>query len=138
MSGSGFGVFISFFVPAAREQADCLKIKCAAYNFIMRSDTEKSKNDLPKGKLSRKVNILLKFAPGADIPDLIPCIRLTGKNHAEIENHKGVLEFGSSLIRIYTTLGILKLSGEDLEMRLADRETLVCDGKIRMIEYENR
>ena len=117
--------------------SSCRKMKETAYNFIMRTDTGKNKYGLPAGKVRRTENMLLKIAPEADIPDILPCIRLTGKSHIEIENHRGVLEFGSSLIRIYTVLGILKLTGEGLEMRLADRETLVCDGKIRMIEYEN-
>ena len=125
-----------FSLPLPAKSA-CRNIKRAAYNPIMRTDTEKNKYGLPAGKMSRTENMLLKLNAEADIPSLIPCIRLTGKTHAEIENHRGVLEFGSSIIRIYTVLGIVKLTGEGLEMRLADRETLVCDGKIRMIEYEN-
>lgn len=102
----------------------------------MKVNAKKAKPGIPEKKLSRTENMFLKLDPEGNISDYTPCIRLTGRSHIEIEKHKGVLEFGSETVRVYTALGIVKLTGEGLKIRLADRETVVCDGKIRIIEYE--
>ena len=67
-----------------------------------------------------------------------PCFRLLGDAHLEVENHKGVLEFGDSLVRLYTEIGILRVTGERLEIRNADRESVLIDGVIASVEYEKR
>lgn len=103
----------------------------------MKANARKSKKGARAGKTGRTENIYLRLDPEGRIFDYTPLIRLTGQSHAEIERHKGVLEFGNEVVRIYTALGIVKLTGENLKIRLADRETVVCDGKIRIIEYEN-
>lgn len=65
-----------------------------------------------------------------------PCIKLIGDAHVEIENHKGVLELTQNAIRLYTRLGILRVTGSLLEVRNADHESLLIDGCICGIEYE--
>ena len=65
-----------------------------------------------------------------------PCIKLIGDTHVEIENHKGVLELTRNVIRLRTSLGILRIAGSGLEVRNADRESFLIDGCICAVEYE--
>ena len=58
-----------------------------------------TKLDLPEGTL-----------------DNVPCIRIFGRNTAEIENHCGVLEFSDSKVRLHTALGILSIAGTELRI----------------------
>lgn len=65
-----------------------------------------------------------------------PCLRLSGNERLEVENHRGVLELTRTRIRLYTSLGILRVSGNCLEMRECGRETALIDGRICAVEYE--
>lgn len=65
-----------------------------------------------------------------------PYVRMYGANKLWVENHKGVLELGRRTIRLYTSLGVLRITGEELDVLLADRETVHCEGIIKSVEYE--
>lgn len=65
-----------------------------------------------------------------------PCVKLIGDAHVEVENHRGILELSRNVIRLYTSLGILRIAGEGLEIRNADRNGVLIDGRICLVEYE--
>lgn len=67
---------------------------------------------------------------------MLPCVSLYGDDHVAIENHGGILEVKRSVIRLYTALGVLRISGSELEIRNADRENMLIHGRISAIEYE--
>lgn len=66
-----------------------------------------------------------------------PCVTLLADRHLEVENHLGVLEIGCDTVRLKTALGILRIEGEALEIRRAEMLSVLIDGKIRSICYEN-
>ncbi len=65
------------------------------------------------------------------------CVRWWGRELMEVENHGGVLEFTNECIRLYSKLGILRIEGKKLDIRLADSESVIVDGSIDSISYEN-
>lgn len=105
--------------------------------YISMSDDVK--NGVATGSKPSRMNayrLLSKLDLPEDSTGAVPCLRMMGRDHLLVENHRGVLEFGSRTVRLYTSIGILKISGEMLSIRLADRESVVCDGKIDCIEFE--
>ncbi|GEM_PF-262835 len=77
----------------------------------------------------------------ADLPETsaasVPCLRLAGDEVLEIENYRGVLELTDSVIRLYTGLGILRITGKCLMIRNADGDKLLAEGRICSILFEN-
>lgn len=107
--------------------------RVCSYYYCMRNETE-----CKKYRMSKATGALLTKL---DLPegalDNVPCIRIFGRNTAEIENHRGVLEFSDSKVRLHTALGILSIAGTELRICCADKQTVVCTGEIASVEYEN-
>lgn len=67
----------------------------------------------------------------------LPCIEICADNRLSVENYKGVLELNGDLIRLYTGLGILRIEGRDMSVRNADMQSILIDGRITLVEYED-
>lgn len=74
--------------------------------------------------------------PEAQSPNY-PCITLLADRHLEVENHCGVLEIGCYAVRLKTAIGILRIEGNALEIRCAEKTCVLIDGCIRGVCYEN-
>ena len=48
-----------------------------------------------------------------------------------------VLEFTQNCIRLYSKLGILRIEGRNMDIRLADCESVIIYGEICGLFYEN-
>ncbi|MGG5462650.1 sporulation protein YqfC [Clostridium sp. B9] len=80
-----------------------------------------------------------KIAEELDLPKEIingePKIVVYGKNEIVIENHKGIESFQSDEIRINSNLGIIKISGLNLEIRFIGSETIALTGKLNNLSF---
>lgn len=80
-----------------------------------------------------------KFSNMLDIPkDVLldlPKITVIGDIQIYIENHKGIIEYTSNLVRISTALGQLVIVGEDLILRNIGLEEIYLDGHIKKIKF---
>ncbi len=65
-----------------------------------------------------------------------PCIELYADSRAYVENHIGVIEFGESIVRLKTALGILRFEGAGLRIRNAEPKCMLIDGQIASITFE--
>lgn len=63
-----------------------------------------------------------------------PRISLSGNRNLVIQNHRGVIEYDSSIARINTKLGELLVNGENLVLVCALQEEIVIEGKIKKVE----
>ena len=103
-------------------------------------DGKKSDNKNVDMRSLRSMNAGSRMLSRFDLPEEAsgsePCIRLLGTGSLSVENHKGVLELGRKTVRLYTTLGVLRITGEELDVKLADRETVNLTGLIKSVEYE--
>ncbi len=85
-------------------------------------------------KLSKLITELADL-PGESLPGQ-PLLELYGDDRVLIENHKGILEYGSQLIRVKMQYGALCVKGSDLHLRRMQDKQLVIMGCIGAVELE--
>jgi sporulation protein YqfC len=66
----------------------------------------------------------------------IPKITVTGDNEITIENHKGVVLFEKSEVKINSNVGLISISGGNFEILFMGGSTLTLSGKFKSILYE--
>ncbi|WP_066495436.1 sporulation protein YqfC [Abyssisolibacter fermentans] len=72
-----------------------------------------------------------------DIVMDLPKITVIGNIQAYIENHKGILEYSKTIIRVKYKGGIVKILGNDMFIRTIVSEEIIITGIINEIEYLN-
>ncbi|NLZ53890.1 MAG: sporulation protein YqfC [Thermoanaerobacteraceae bacterium] len=81
-----------------------------------------------------------KISDALDLPqDIIlnvPRVIVTGKIAVFIENHKGIIEYNSELVKINTSIGIVCVKGEDLLIKTIVTDEITVEGKITAIEFD--
>lgn len=66
----------------------------------------------------------------------IPRMTISGDKEIYIENHKGILEYTSTEIRVSTAIGIVRVKGRKLVIERIRLEDLLISGTFTRIEYE--
>jgi len=66
----------------------------------------------------------------------VPKVVLVGEERALVENHKGVVEYGSERVRVRTDCGLLEIGGVELTLGHLGKSDLVVQGKITRLEYK--
>lgn len=69
-----------------------------------------------------------------DIALDLPKITIIGSLEVSILNHKGIIEYTSTLIRINSRIGIIKIVGIDLEIKNILIEEILIVGEIEKVE----
>ena len=86
----------------------------------------------------KKVPFMHKVASLLDIPlDTVvdwPRVMLSGNKSLVIQNHRGVIEYDQTILRVNTKLGEIKVSGSGLVLLSAVKEDIVVEGKINQVE----
>lgn len=81
-----------------------------------------------------------KIADAAELPKEIalslPKVTLLAHKEATVENYKGIISLDADKIRLYTSVGILCLEGENLDIAAITDEDISIFGMIRKIEFE--
>ena len=90
----------------------------------MISMKESSLNSLEKGKYS-----------DGRWSSHIPLIEICGRRRVLIENHCGILSYGTEEIRINGSLDVIRVCGKELRIRKVCREKLVISGVIDTIDF---
>lgn len=65
----------------------------------------------------------------------LPKITLIGNLQALVENHRGIIEYGTEKIRISVNAGELEVTGKNLSIRNITRDEIYLDGDIALIKY---
>lgn len=66
----------------------------------------------------------------------IPRLTISGDKEIYIENHKGILEYTDTEIRIFTAMGIVRVCGKNLIIDRIRLEDIVISGCFSRVEYE--
>lgn len=66
----------------------------------------------------------------------IPRLTISGDKEIYIENHKGVFEYTDTVIRVSTSMGIVKICGKNLNIDNISLENILISGVFSKIEYE--
>lgn len=90
--------------------------------------------------LRRKKGHLQNLAKLLEIPqDIVmdlPRITMLGNKQLLIENHKGIIEYTPSLVRIKLNQGELIVSGNDLILGNLQFEQILVEGTVGEIKYD--
>lgn len=65
----------------------------------------------------------------------VPIVTLTGRLEVNMENHRGIIEYTDSLVRIKYKDGQIKLSGKSLEIAYYTNDEMKIIGHIDKIEF---
>lgn len=69
-----------------------------------------------------------------DITMDLPKLTMIGDIQVSLLNHKGIVEYTESVIRVNTKSGIFKITGKDLEIKTILSEEIIISGSIKKIE----
>ena len=90
-----------------------------------------------KDKLEKAREI---FTEKLDLPkDVIlnfPKITIVGNTEITIENHKGIILFERSIIKINTKVKVINIEGENFEILYIGDSTITISGKFKSVGYE--
>jgi sporulation protein YqfC len=88
----------------------------------------------------RKKGQLQKLAGMLDIPEDIvmdlPRITMLGNKQILIENHKGIIEYTTTLVRIKINKGHLIIFGQNLVLGNLQIEQILVEGTVEEVKYE--
>lgn len=85
------------------------------------------------GKLQKLAGI---FEIPQDIILDLPRITLLGNKQLLVENHKGIIEYDSSLVRIKMSQGELIVTGKSFTLGNLQLEQILIEGTIIELKYE--
>lgn len=83
-----------------------------------------------------KQNIADKLELPRDIILNMPKIQVTGDNEIIIENHKGIVLFDKSIVKINSGVGLISIYGDNFEVLFMGGSTITVGGKFKSIAYE--
>lgn len=70
-----------------------------------------------------------------DITLNMPKMNLIGNNQMLVENHRGIIEYTPNLIRVNTTVGVIRIQGNELNLRNIATDDIMISGDIKSIEF---
>lgn len=76
-----------------------------------------------------------RFDLPADAVAGVPKLTITGKARVVVENHKGLLEYGESMIEVGGGRVRIRVHGAGLELRAMNKDDLVITGQIISVEF---
>ena len=86
----------------------------------------------------KKEGLLERTAEALELPgDVVaglPRVELTGDRELRMENHRGILAYGSQEIQISGGRLVVKVRGEDLELRAMNAGELLITGTLRGVD----
>jgi sporulation protein YqfC len=64
-----------------------------------------------------------------------PVVKIIADNEVMIENHKGICEYTNSFLKIYTSIGVIRIAGRSLYIKEIDKDVILICGKIDSLDY---
>ena len=87
---------------------------------------------------AKRESLLEKTAEIFDLPGALvaglPRVELTGSRELRMENHKGILAYGTDEIHVSGGKLIIKIRGSNLELRAMNASELLITGEIAGID----
>jgi sporulation protein YqfC len=79
-----------------------------------------------------------KLSDAAELPyELVlnlPKITVIGDMQALIENHKGIVQYEDNVIRINSSIGMIKIIGRNLTIKNIMAEEIIINGSIEVVQ----
>lgn len=64
----------------------------------------------------------------------LPKIIITGNIGLNISNHKGIIEYTQEILRINSSIGVVKIWGKNMELKTILSEEIIVIGSIEKVE----
>ena len=77
-----------------------------------------------------------KLSLPADVVAGVPRVEITGCRQVFIENHRGVLEYGSELIDVNGGRVTVRIEGADLILKAMNKNELLIGGNIMSVSFK--
>lgn len=88
--------------------------------------------------MGTKRSFMEQITNAADLQDEpipgLPLIEIAGERRVLIENHRGVIEYGSQTIRVKVKYGQVCICGSGLELARMTRGQLVISGRVDAVQ----
>jgi sporulation protein YqfC len=88
--------------------------------------------------VKRGDKIRLQMAEKLEMPkDVIldiPKVMITGNIQVNIENHRGIIEYNSNVIRVNSNVGVLTVTGVNLDIKNIVTDEIIITGDIENID----
>ncbi len=72
----------------------------------------------------------------ADADCRTPVVTVTGKRYVKIEHHCGILLFTDCCVRLFSSRGIIRITGKELASASMDFDTVMLEGEIESVCFE--
>lgn len=81
-----------------------------------------------------KYNISEALELPKDVVLDLPKITILGNIQLNISNHKGIIEYTKETLRINSNIGVVKVSGSNMELKTILSEEIIVTGLIEKVE----
>lgn len=85
-----------------------------------------------------KEKLLNKLEFPSDISMDLPKIIIIGNREITIENHRGIIAFESSMVKINSRIGAITIHGRNFEILFIGDTSMTISGKFEGVSYEER
>ncbi|NLJ99541.1 MAG: sporulation protein YqfC [Tissierellia bacterium] len=88
-----------------------------------------------KGRMDHiKYNVSEALELPKDVMLDLPKIIMIGSIQLNISNHKGIIEYTQETLRINSSAGVIKVTGQDMELKTILSEEIIVIGTIEKVE----
>jgi sporulation protein YqfC len=98
----------------------------------------KTQNKKQKQNITPLKKVRTKISDVTELPyELVlnlPKITIIGDMQVAIENHKGIVEYENDVIRINSSIGMIKITGDKLTIKNIMAEEIIIFGSILMVQ----
>ena len=88
--------------------------------------------------MGNKRNFIERMVTAVDLQDEplpgLPLVEIAGERRVLIENHRGVMEYGTQTIRVKVKYGQICVCGSGLELARMNRGQLVISGRVDAVQ----
>ncbi|GFN34703.1 sporulation protein YqfC [Tepidimicrobium xylanilyticum] len=81
-----------------------------------------------------KYNISEALEFPKDVVMDLPKITVIGNIQVNISNHKGIVEYTQETLRVNSSIGLIRITGTDMELKTILSEEIIVKGNIEGIE----
>ena len=82
-----------------------------------------------------KTTVSEMFELPKDIMLNLPRISMIGNNQMLVENHRGVIEYTPQRIRLNSTIGVIRVEGQDMDLKNIAADDVMITGVIKHVEF---
>jgi sporulation protein YqfC len=82
-----------------------------------------------------KTTVSEMFELPKDIMLNLPRISMIGNNQMLVENHRGVIEYTPQKIRLNSTIGVIRVEGQDMDLKNIAADDVMITGVIKLVEF---